>query len=483
MAKRPSLVKSSIFYLIYNIFNAVFPFVTALYVTRILSSEVIGDVQYALNIATYFALFAFVGIPTYGMREIAKYKENPEELHRLFTELFIINTVTTTISVAAFVGLVFLVPSFSTGEHLLIYLVVGIEIVLNYFNISWLFEGLEKFGIIAIVNVVSKVVSLVFLILFVKNDGDNVIYALMSVIGISGYYAMLFCLFPKYSRFCFKGLHFKKHIKPILLLVVVNLAIEIYSLVDVTMIGAIMKDSKSYVAYYKYAHQIQKTILMVINTITLVLVPRLTKLYKDQQIDEYNDLLNKTLTIVILLSIPMVIGVMFVSDNVVVWLYGEEYIASSIILKILSIAVVVSPIGYLLGSRVCLVTDNEKYMPIAVGAGAIINIGLNFWFIYMWGTTGAAIASVVSEVVVLVVYLIFSHKLFKLKLDIKNYIKILIGLVIMTGYLVLIHFVVHHDIVKVILEITGAIVIYFAALLIMKETSVKAMFNKVFKRG
>ena len=126
MAQRPSLVKSSIFYLIYNIFNAVFPFITALYVTRILSSEVIGDVQYALNIATYFALFAFVGIPTYGMREIAKYKENSEELHRLFTELFIINTVTTTISVAAFVGLVFLVPAFSTGEHLLIYLVVGI---------------------------------------------------------------------------------------------------------------------------------------------------------------------------------------------------------------------------------------------------------------------------------------------------------------------------------------------------------------------
>ena len=483
MAQRPSLVKSSIFYLIYNIFNAVFPFITALYVTRILSSEVIGDVQYALNIATYFALFAFVGIPTYGMREIAKNKENPEELHRLFTELFLINTVTTTISVAAFVGLVFLVPSFNTADHLLIYLVVGIEIVLNYFNISWLFEGLERFGIIAVVNVVSKIVSLVFLILFVKSDGDNVVYALMSVIGISGYYAMLFCLFPKYTRFCFKGLHFKKHFKPILLLVVVNLAIEIYSLVDVTMIGAIMKDSKSYVAYYKYAHQIQKTLLMVINTITLVLVPRLTKLYKDQQIDEYNDLLNKTLTIVVLLSIPMVIGVMFVSDNIVVWLYGDEYIASSIILKILSIAVVISPIGYLLGSRVCLVTDNEKYMPIAVGAGAVVNIGLNIWFINLWGTVGAAIASVVSEAVVLAVYLIFSHKLFNLKIDFKNYIKIAIALIVMTGYLFLIHFVVKNDIWKVVLEILGAMAIYFTLLLVIRETSVMAMFKKVFKRG
>ena len=482
MAKRPSLVKSSIFYLIYNIFNAVFPFMTALYVTRIMSSEVIGDVTYALNIVTYFALFAFVGIPTYGMREVAKNKDDPEALNRLFTELFLINAITTTISVGAYIGLVFMVPAFR-GAKLLLYLIIGIEVILNYFNISWLFEGLEKFGIIAIVNVVSKVISFVFLVLFVKSDGENILYALFSVIGISGYYALLFCLFPKYTKFTFKGLHFKQHIKPIVLLVVVNLAIEIYSLIDVTMIGTIIKESKSAVAYYKFAHQIQKTILMVINTITLVLVPRLTKFYKDEQYDEYNDLLKKSLTVVILLAVPMVIGVMFVSDNVVVWLYGDEYIASSILLKVLSLAVLVSPIGYLLGSRVCLVTNNEKYMPIAVGAGALVNIGLNIWFIIMWGALGAAIASVISEVVVLVVYLIFSHKFFHFDVDIKNYAKILLAVVLMTGYLFAIHFLVPQPILKIALEVSGAILIYFLTLLLVRESSVFSMFKKVFKRG
>ena len=481
MNKKPSLVLGSIFYLIYNIFNAVFPFITALYVTRIMSSEVIGNVSYALNIATYFALFAFVGIPTYGVREIAKNKDNPEAMNKVFTELFLINIVSTTISTGAFIALIFIVPEFC-GAHLWLYLIVGIEIILNLFNISWLFEGLEKFGIIAIVNVLSKVTSLVFLFLFVKSDENNLVYALLSVVGISGYYALLFALFPKYAKFTFRGLTFKKHIKPILLLVVVNLAIEIYSLVDVTMIGAIMRDSKSHVTYYKYAHQIQKTILMVINTITLVLIPRLTQHYNNGRIDEYNDLLGRALTIVILLSFPMVIGVMFVSDAAVVWLYGEEYIVSSMILKILSLAVIVSPIGYLLGSRVCLVTNNEKYMPIAVGAGALVNIGLNIWFINLWGEEGAAIASVVSEVVVVVVYLIFSYKLFKIKIDWFNYLKIFIGLVVMTGYLLLIHFLVNPLVLKISLEIAGAIVLYFGLLLVLRESSCLALFRKVFKR-
>lgn len=479
--KQASLTKNSFYYLVYNIFNAVFPFLTALYVTRILSSEVIGDISYALNIVSYFALFAFVGIPTYGMREIAKCRDDQSKVNKLFSELFIINTVTTTISIAAYLLLIFLVPAFS-GKALIIYLVVGIEIVLNYFNISWLYEGLEKFGFISIMNVVTKIFSLICLILLVRSEENTIWYALLSVVGISGNYLLSFFFYPKCAKFTKEGLSFKQHFKPILLLVTVNLAIEIYSLLDITMIGAIMPD-KSHVAYYKYAHQIQKTLLMAINTITLVLVPRLAKYYKDGKIKEYNSLITKTLSIIILLAIPMVVGTVFVSDSIVVWLYGDEYIASSIILKVLVPIVLISPIGYLLGSRVCLVTNHEKYMPIAVGVGALINIGLNAWFIILWGEVGAAIASLVSEIVVLVVYLVFSHKYFKLSLNIKNYLKILSAIILMSGYLVLIYFLVEPEILKVTLEIVGAIAIYFGVLLLTKEEATTTMAKKIFKRN
>ena len=480
-SKKPSLARNTIFYLIFSVLNALFPFLMSLYVARILQSDNIGTVSYALNIVTYFSIFAFVGIPTYGMREVAKCKDDPSRLNKLFTELYIINTITTTISLAAYIGLVFIVPNFH-GEHLVLYLFCAILIALNYFNVTWVYEGFEKFGLNAIINIITKLISFVCLILFVKSDEHQLIYAIISVVGLSGYYLVSFFFFPKFVRFDFKELQFARHLKPILFLVVVNLAIEIYSLLDITMIGAIMTESKSPVTYYKYAHQIQKTLLMVVNALTMVIVPRLSKMYKDEKFEEYNALIYRTLTMILIISIPMVIGIMFTSDQLVVWIYGDEYIACSNILKILSANIIISPIGYLLGSRVCLTANKEKFMPIAVGAGALVNIGLNVLFINLMGAEGAAIASVCSEVVVLGVYLIFSHKYFKLTWRWVNLIKILGALLVMTGYLFLIYFLVNHVVLKIILEIAGAIIIYFGVLLLIREDMLFSGVKKIFHR-
>lgn len=479
--KKPSIAKNGVFYLIFSVLNAIFPFLTSLYVARVLSSEGIGEVSYAINIVTYFSIFAFVGIPTYGLREIAKCRDDKIAVNKLFTELFTINTVTTTISLAAYIGMVFIVPSFHTETHLVLYLFCGILIALNYFNVSWLYEGFEKFSINAVVNVCTKLTSFVLLVLFVKSEEHNLIYAILSVTGLSGYYLVSFFFFPKYVRFDFKGLKFARHMKPILFLVAVNLAIEIYSLVDITMIGAITGND-SLVTYYKYAHQIQKTLLMVVNALTMVIVPRLSKLYKEERFDEYDDLISRIFSMIVMIALPMIIGIIFTSDQLVVYIYGEEYIACANTLKILSANILISPIGYLLGSRVCLTANKEKYMPIAVGVGALVNIGLNFLLIHLMSIEGAAIASVVGEIVVFGVYLAFSHKYFHLRLRWKNLLKILLGLVIMTGYLLLIYFLIDNLILKICLEIAGAIVIYFVSLLIMKEDALISGFRKVFHR-
>ena len=480
--KKPSIAKNSVFYLIFSVLNALFPFLMSLYVARVLSTDAIGNVAYALNIVTYFSIFAFVGIPTYGMREVAKCKDDKISLNKLFTELYTINLITTTISLGLYIGLVFIVPDFHVYEHLALYLFCAILIGLNYFNVTWVYEGFEKFGLNALVNILTKAFAFVMLILFVKSEEHMLIYAILSFVGFSGYYLASFFFFPKFVRFDFKGLQFKRHIKPILFLLAVNLAIEIYSFLDITMIGAIMNSDKSPVTFYKYAHQIQKTLLMVVNAFTMVIVPRLSKLFKEERYDEYNSLLSRTFQIILIASLPMAIGVIFTCDQLILWIYGEDYATSATILKVLIANIIISPIGYLLGSRVCLSANKEKYMPIAVGIGALINIGLNAWFITLWGPVGAAIASVASEICVLVIYLIFSHKYFKLKLSWLNLLKIFIALAITTGYLLLIHFLINRAILKIVLEVVGAIIIYFACLLILRESSLFGFVKNIFKR-
>lgn len=481
VSKKPSIAKNSVFYLIFSVLNALFPFLMSLYVARVLSQDAVGNVAYALNIVTYFSILAFVGIPTYGMREVAKCKDDKTQLNKLFTELYTINAITTTVSLGLYIGLVFIVPNFHVAEHLPLYLFCAILIGLNYFNVTWVYEGFEKFGLNAFINILSKAFAFAMLILFVKSEEHMLIYAILSVVGLSGYYLLSFFFFPKFVRFDFKGLQFKRHIKPILFLLAVNLAIEIYSFLDITMIGVLI-DTGEPVALYKYAHQIQKTLLMVVNAFTMVIVPRLSKLFKEEKFDEYNSLLSRTFTIILIVALPMAIGVIFTSDQLVVWIYGNDYAESATILKVLIANIVISPIGYLLGSRVCLSANKEKYMPIAVGIGAVINIGLNAWFIYLWGPVGAAIASVASEICVLIIYLLFSHKYFKLKLNWLNLLKIFIALAITTGYLLLIHFFIDGPILKIVLEIVGAIIIYFACLLILRESSLFGFVKKIFKR-
>ena len=121
-------------------------------------------------------------------------------------------------------------------------------------------------------------------------------------------------------------------------------------------------------------------------------------------------------------------------------------------------------------------------MPIAVGAGALVNIGLNVWLIHVMSIEGAAIASIIGEVVVLGVYLAFSHKYFRLQVSWKNLFKILIALVVMTGYLFLIYFLVDHMILKICLEIGGAIIIYFGLLILIREEATFSAIRKVFHR-
>ena len=476
--KKASLTKNSIFYLIYNVLNIIFPFVSAIYVARILSQNAIGNVSYALNIATYFVILAFVGIPTYGMREVAKVKDDQNKLNKIFTELVIINACSTIISLIAYSVLIFAVPAFRSNYQL--FLIGGVSILLNLFNVIWLFDGLENFKVSSIFNLITKVGCFLILVLLVRNENGLLWYALATALAVSGNYLTTCFRARKFVKFDFKGLQFKRHFKPIFFLMMVNLAIEIYSLVDVTMLGMLCE--KETVAIYKYAIQIQKTLLQVVNTFTMILIPRITTLFKEKKFDEFNTLISKTLGIIIVLSLPMIVGIYFTSDALMVLLYGESYAQSANVLKLMSLLLFISPIGYLLGSRICLVTDNEKYMPIAVGIGALVNIAANYIFINMWKEMGAATASVLSEIIVAIIYISLGKKYFKLKDINSTLIATLMGLALMSTYLIFIKMTVSRGYVALALEIAGGVLIYGLTLIFFKEPTTMSMLNKIKRK-
>ena len=159
MAK--SLVKNSIYNIMYKLVTAIYPLIAVTYVSHILMADNMGIVSYAQNIVSYFAVIAALGIPTYGIRETAIRAKNKEERSQLFWELFTINFISTTVSLIAYIFLIFNIGKFH--DNLILYLVAGLQIFFNYFNVDWFYQGLEEYEYISKRSIVVKLSSLIAL--------------------------------------------------------------------------------------------------------------------------------------------------------------------------------------------------------------------------------------------------------------------------------------------------------------------------------
>ena len=96
-----SLAKNSIYNVIYQILNIVFPLISSIYVARVLMPDGVGRVAYAQNIASYFVSAAALGVPTVGLRAISIVRDNREQRNKVFSELFFLNAISTTIAIYA----------------------------------------------------------------------------------------------------------------------------------------------------------------------------------------------------------------------------------------------------------------------------------------------------------------------------------------------------------------------------------------------
>ena len=480
--KTKSLSKGGLFYLMYQVLNLAFPLITGIYVTHVLLPDTIGTVAAAQNLANYFVIFSFLGIPTYGIREIAKYRNDKNERSKVYSELYVINSISTTVFLLVYVAIILIIPTYH--ESLVLYLITGLSIALNFFNISWLFEGMEDFQFISIRNLIFKIVSFAFLVIFVRSEDDYLWFALVTVVGTAGNYIVNMLCTKKYVKFSIKGLNLKRHMKSIIYLVAVNLAIEIYSLMDITMMNFVCK--KDSITFYKYGHAVELMLLQVVNTFTIVLIPRISAYYKEKKISEFNRLLSKGFKLIFLFAVPMIIGTMFTADFLMVKLYGDGYIVSSYILKLFVVLLLVSPIGYLLGSRVLLVTGNENKMIISVGIGALVNLVGNWILIPRMHEYGATIASLASELVVMIVYIYLGRKFFKLENITSTIIKIFVAGIVMSVALFACE-MLNSGWLKLIIQIVVAVLAYSLSLIVLKEEIVmsylKVMIAKLKKRG
>ncbi len=405
------LKKNIAFNTLLSISQILFPLVTFPYASRILGPAGMGAVNFADNFITYFLIFSALGIPLYGVREIAKVKNDAIALGRVFSALIFIHLITSVISIIILLVISLSIEKLSANFQLY---QIGMAILLgNVFIAEWFFQGIEKFKYIAIRTVLIRLFTILLLFALVHSVADrNTYYALNLVATLLAAATNMYSV-SKLVKVSFKNLDLKHHLKPLFIIFSNSIITTIYLVFDTIILGFLTGDVQ--VGYYAAAMRISKISLAVIGVLSAVLLPRLTVAFQERNWSEAKSLLNKSINFVVFLSIPIAIGTYCLSEEIIRLFAGPQYLPAVSALQILCFIVVFVGMAQVFAHQILLPLHQERKILYASLIGVVVSLGLNFLLIPIYKQNGAAISSLATEFSVTLLLFYFSLKLFKVK--------------------------------------------------------------------
>ena len=461
--------------MVYKGFTALFPLVTTTYISHVLLPEGVGKVAYASTIAAYFVLIASLGLPSYGVKAIAQHDDTKEKRSKTFFELFTINLVAT---VCCTVAYFLFVNNFSHfADRKALFNVMGLMLVLNVFNIDWFYQGMEEYSYIATRSLIVKIASFVAMLFFVKQQSDYLIYALILCIATAGNNILNAIQLRKYVKFPRQKLNLALHMRPVLILLVSTVATEIYTMLDTVMLEYFHGDIS--VGYYSNAVKIVRMTYSVVIALVAVFYPRISFLYKQKDYEACNSLLGRGTEILLLLALPCTVGLATTAECVVPLLFGPAFLPTIGTLRILSILVLIFSIAYFLGHIVLIATGMEHKILGATVAGAVVNAVANLILIPGLRQEGAAVASVLSELVVTVILLWHSKNYFVLKINKRYLFSTFFSLIIMTGTVFGLKRVLFNEPRTILFVIAAAALVYFLSLILFRNQMILELLQKI----
>lgn len=457
--------------LIYQITAILLPLITMPYVSRVLGPQGVGTNSLTNANTQYFMLLGTLGITMYATKKIATVRENRRKLRQTFWEIFSIQFIGCMISYIIFV-LVLGIRS-SLGLY---YMLQGFFILSSAIDISWYFVGIEDFKNASIRSFLVKIISVLLIFIFVKDSNDLWQYILInSLTMFIGQFVMW--IYVDKSTFSFKSLdklRLRKHITPILVLFIPQVATQIYTVLDKTMLGVFSPTVE--VGYYDQSQKIVRILLTILTSLGTVMMPRIASLISKNQHDIVKNTLKKSFTIISFLAIPIAFGIMGVSNRFIPMFFGYEYLSVIPLLKISSILVIIIGVGNVFGTQYMIAVGKNKEYTISVCVGAAVNFILNLILIPKFSALGAVIATVSAEFSIALIQLWYSREIVDISWIKETYKYWISGIVM----LIIVSFLgegTYRNIFILARQIIIGSIVYFGILILLKDNIIKNSFN------
>lgn len=459
-----SVAKNYMYNLLYQLLILILPLITVPYVSRILGSNGVGINAYTNSILQYFVLFGTIGISLYGSRNIAYVRDKKDELSKTFWGIFILKLVTSAIAYIAF-----LIFVFTTGsKYTSIYFIQSLAIISAALDISWFFMGIEDFKKTVTRNFIVKMIGVACIFIFVKTKNDlNKYIFILCVSDLIGQGVMWMYMKSYIHKIKITVNDIFKHFMPSVQLFVPQVAIQIYVVLDKTMVGIFSTPSE--VGFYDNSQKIVKLTLAVVTSMGTVMLPRVANTFAKGDLKKVKEYLVKSFEFSSYLAIPMMFGMIGIADQFVPWFFGKEFLKCSELISIISPIIVAIAWSNVLGMQIMLPVGKVKEFTISVTVGAVVNFIINLIVIKRYHSLGASVASVIAEFVVTGMQFYLMREYIPAKSLFKDIWKYIISSAIMLFCIKVIGNYLGIGIKTTVIQVLIGIILYFCMLCLLKS--------------
>ena len=395
--------------LVRTIFTSIFPLISFKYVSAVLGQENFGKVNYASSIVQYFSIFAALGISTYGIRECAKVRDDKSKCDELANELFTLNVISLSISYSILAILLFF--SKRLVEYRMMIVVQAVTIFFTTIGTDWINQAFEDFIFITFRTVFIQIVSLILILSLVKHKDDYLLYLTITSLGTIATNVMNAIYVRRYTTIKIR-IHpsIFKHLKSVLLIFFMNLAISVYVSSDITVIGTVGNDSM--VGIYSVGSKVYSAMKTIIAAVISVAIPRLSYDSANNR-EHYYENLNCVLSAMSLVLVPIVIGIELVPEFAILLLSNATYFSAIPTVRVLGLALIPTMISTIVNNSILLIHRREKQILMNTVISAFVNLTTNIIFVRRYGFVAAAYTTLFSELMVATISIIQSKSTIK----------------------------------------------------------------------
>ena len=453
-----SILKNVSYLTLGRLLGDVFTFILFIVLARVYGQDGLGEYSFAVAFAGFLIVFVDYGLTNYSIKELSSSKAFDSEHYGGVLSIRLI------LSVFVCLLLLLILPHIpiEADKNIIFLICLSQILIIVTESLSAAMLAKQDAHLVGFVEFTYKLVSSVAVIL-PSIYGKSLFFSL-SMLPISGvvYLLLVFLLATKkYGRpNVFVGLdYFARTLKEAFTYAVFIFLHQLSTRTDIIIIGVFLGASS--VGIYNAAYRVIFLLMLLAYFCELALMPVASKLYQQSK-DDLVLLYNKSFNIIMLVAIPLAAGVWLISEDLIALFFGAGFIESSTILGLLSCLILLAFVKSIIG--VFLTSCDMQYKRTkGQWIAAIINLSGTILLIPLFGMKGAAIATIISEVILVLL------NAYNLKVVVGPPKILKYGFMASLGSLIFCGVILSLGDINLFLTILLAAIIYFMVLLMFNE--------------